>query len=149
MTRRHSSLIRFLLLTLVVVSERVHGQCVVFEDPADVFRTANAVFVGTVRMTKPRGTLGDHVVMHLAAFEVERVWKGQLRRFETVGTVEAFEPGKRYLVFAGASRDKSQTREGSFQTSLECGWAQLESAGGRKLRWLRDKVGRPAAPKAN
>src|SRR5688572_4685397 len=119
MTRLNASLVGLVALTLVAVSERVHGQCVVFEDPADMFRRADAVFVGTVRRTEPTGALGHHIVMHRASFEIEQVWKGQPKKFETVGTVEAFEPGKRYLVFAGAaSTEESRAREGSFQTSL-------------------------------
>jgi hypothetical protein len=144
MTRLNASLVGLVALTLVAVSERVHGQCVVFEDPADMFRRADAVFVGTVRRTEPTGALGHHIVMHRASFEIEQVWKGQSKKFETVGTVEAFEPGKRYLVFAGAaSTEESRAREGSFQTSLECGWAQIESSAARNLRWLRDRFGSP------
>jgi hypothetical protein len=30
-----------------------HAQCVVIEDPADLFRAAEAVFVGTVKATEP------------------------------------------------------------------------------------------------
>ena len=110
------------------------------------FELADAVFVGTVRRTEPTGALGHHIVMHRASFEIDQVWKGQVKKFETVGTVEAFEPGKRYLVFAGASTEESRPREGSFQTSLECGWAQIESNAARNLRWLRGKFGSPLRP---
>ena len=148
MTRLNASLVGIVALTLVAGSESVQGQCVIFEDPADMFRTADAVFVGTVRRTEPTGALGHHIVMHRASFEIEQVWKGQVKKFETVGTVEAFDPGKRYLVFAGAS-EESRGREGSFQTSLECGWAQIESDAARNLRWLRGNVGSPLRVRDN
>jgi len=124
-----------------------HAQCVVIEDPADMFRTAEAVFVGTVKATEPTGARGFHIVMHRAAFEVERVWKGRLKRFETVGTVEALQPGKRYVVFAGGKRESGSSV--SLTTSLECGWSELEPEAQRKLQWLAEKADAPVVPSDN
>ena len=124
-----------------------HAQCVVLEDPADGFRMAEAVFVGTVKATEPTGAGGFHIVMHRAVFEVERVWKGRLKRLETVGTVEALQPGKRYVVFAGGKRESGFSV--SLSTSLECGWSELEPDAQRKLQWLAEKADAPVAPENN
>ena len=130
------------------VSSRVHAQCVQYDDPAEMFRLADVVFAGTVRTTVPTGAHGFHIVMHQARFDVERVWKGQVHKVETVGTVEAFEPGKRYLVFATVA-DRLEVGPGQrrLTTSLECGWAEPEGApGGRMQRWLTERVIKPTAP---
>jgi hypothetical protein len=130
------------------LSSSVHAQCVQFGDPAEMFRLAPVVFAGTVRTTVPTGAHGFHVVMHQARFDVERVWKGQVRKVETVGTVEAFEPGKRYLVFARVA-NPTEVRPGQrgLTTSLECGWAELEGAtGSRTQRWLTERAIEPTPP---
>lgn len=124
-----------------------HAQCVVIEDPADLFRAAEAVFVGAVKATEPTGARGFHIVMHRAVFEVDRVWKGRLKRVETVGTVEALQPGKRYVVFAGGKRESGFSV--SLSTSLECGWSELEPDAQRKLQWLAEKADAPVAPEQN
>jgi hypothetical protein len=114
----------------------VQGQCVMFDDRAEMFRLADAVFIGTVRKSEPTGVRGFHVVMHRASFEIDRVWKGQVKRLETIGTVEAFEPGTRYVVFATTGVPRA------LQSSLECGWAERASENGRNLQWLAEKVSR-------
>jgi hypothetical protein len=133
----------FMLLAFLVSWEPAHGQCVIFEDPADLHRVADAVFIGTVRKSEPTGARGFHIVMHRVWFEIEGIWKGRVEKLETVGTVEAFEPGKRYLVFAGASPERSRSGEGSLTTSLECGWAEIEDEASPKLLWLYENVGKP------
>ena len=125
------------------IAAPIHGQCVAFADRAEMWRLADAVFVGTVRKSEPTGIRGFHVVMHRASFEIDRVWKGQVRQLETIGTVEAFKPGTRYVVFATMSSEpESFGAQRSLTTSLECGWAEPESETGPNLRWLSDKVSR-------
>ena len=130
------------------LSSSVHAQCVQYDDPAEMFRLADVVFAGTVRTTVPTGARGFHIVMHQAQFDVERVWKGQVRKVEAVGTVEAFEPGKRYLVFATVADPLQVGRDQrGLTTSLECGWAEPEGApGGRMQRWLTERAIKPTAP---
>jgi hypothetical protein len=111
-----------------------------------MFRLADAVFVGGVRKSEPTGALGFHIVMHRALFEIELVWKGRVEKLETVGTVEAFARGKRYLVFASTSAQTLRSGEGHLSTSLECGWAEIEEEAGYKLRWLRENIGEPRPP---
>jgi hypothetical protein len=109
-----------------------------------MFRLADAVFAGTVRKSEPTGATGFHIVMHRASFEIDRVWKGNVKQFETVGTVEAFEPGRRYVVFASISSEAQSAGPGrGLRTSLECGWAEVEGDAVRNLRWLSGKVSRP------
>jgi hypothetical protein len=137
----------WLLVAAVIVfastATPLQGQCVVYEDRADMFRLADAVFAGTVRTSEPTGVRGFHIVMHRASFEIDRVWKGEVKRLETIGTVQAFEPGRRYVVFASMSSElKSLGVERSLRTSLECGWAEPESDTGPSLRWLAGKASR-------
>lgn len=127
------------VMAVAATAVPAQGQCVQYEDRADMFRLADAVFVGTVRKSEPTGIRGFHVVMYRASFEIDRVWKGQVTKFETIGTVEAFEPGTRYVVFATRS---SEPKSIDLRSSLECGWAERASENGRNLQWLRDKVGR-------
>jgi len=124
-----------------------NAQCIVIEDPAEMFRTAEAVFVGAVKATEPTGARGYHIVTHRAVFDVERVWKGRLKRFETVGTVEALQPGRRYVVFARGKRESGFSV--SLSTSLECGWSERESDGQRKLQWLAEEADAPVVPENN
>jgi hypothetical protein len=109
-----------------------------------MYRLADGVFIGTVQKSEPTSVTGYHVVMYRTSFEVQRVWKGLITKLETLGTVETFEPGSRYLVFAGSEIDFS-SGEASLRTSLECGWAELENRADRKLQWLRDRIGEPKA----
>jgi uncharacterized protein (TIGR02145 family) len=141
-----ASLTGLIVLALLVCRAPALGQCVVFEDPADMFRVADAVFIGTVRQTEPTGDVGAHIVMHRASFAIETIWKGDVKTLEMVGTVEAFQPGKRYLVFAGASPETSRSTGDGLRTSLECGWAEIEDARSPKLRWILERVGKGSAP---
>jgi hypothetical protein len=144
MVKRSALLVGLVLVSVVTVVVPALGQCVQFDDPADMFRLSEAVFLGTVQATEPTGATGFHIVMHRARFKIERVWKGRLKNVETLGTVEAFQPGQRYLVFASVAHIKSGNWEGGLQTSKECGWAEPEDAAERKLRWLSANAGKAA-----
>ena len=137
-TRSMNRSLRAVSLAVVIASMAAPalGQCVMFENRADMFRLADAVFAGTVRKSEPTGIRGFHVVTHRTSFEIDRVWKGQVKRLETIGTVEAFEPGTRYVVFATTGVPRA------LQSSLECGWAERASENGRNLQWLAEKVSR-------
>ena len=130
-------LIPCVVLVAAGIAAPVHGQCVMFENRADMFRLADAVFAGTVRKSEPTGIRGFHVVTQRASFEIDRVWKGELKKVETIGTVEAFEPGARYLVFATRSSElEAFGQPRALRTSLECGWAEPAVEAGRNLQWL-------------
>lgn len=77
--------------------------CVIFEDPADLHELSELVFRGTVLSVEPTGVVGEHVITHVARFQVDRVWKGTVARVFDVGTTEAFAPGQEYVVFAGGA----------------------------------------------
>ena len=136
-------LLGFAVWLFVGPSESLRAQCVQFEDPADMFRLADAVFLGTVRSTEPTGARGFHLVMHKTLFEIQQVWKGEVRKFETVGTVEAFERETRYLVFASLT---NRPLPSALRTSLECGWSEVEAKSNQKLKWLAANAGKPREP---
>ena len=133
---------RLALLTAVLVS-LMRGDavasaraCVIFDDPADLYELSEMVFRGTVLSVEPTGVVGEHVITHVARFQIVRVWKGTVSRMLDVGTTEAFEPGQEYVVFAGGAPRPS--------TSLLCQSAELVSKSRKKLDWLADKPSRPA-----
>ena len=110
--------------------------CVIFDDPADLYELSELVFRGTVLSVEPTGVVGEHVITHVARFQVDRVWKGSVARVLDVGTTEAFELGQEYVVFAGGAPRPS--------TSLLCQSAELVSNSRKKLQWLAARPSRPA-----
>lgn len=118
-----------------------------FSDPADRLRTSEAVFVGIVQDSKQVNAGGHHVVTNKTTFEVEKVWKGELLKVETLGTVEAFERGQRYLVFASVGSEAGSANP-RLTTSLECEAARPASEAEPDVKWLNEHVGNPK-PAAN
>jgi hypothetical protein len=103
------------------------AQCVIIENPADIFRVSDAVFVGTVVANGPTGARGDHQTVDIATLRVERSWKAPLSREVRVGSDEFFVVGKQYVVFAAGT---------PLSTSIPCDWAQPVEAAKTKLDWL-------------
>jgi hypothetical protein len=106
-------------------------QCVYFENPADLWRMASAVFVGTVASSRLTGQRGVHVTVEIGTFKVERSWKARLPAEIEVGNERSWEVGTKYLVFAGGT---------PLSTTTLCDWAMpLEKAKAR-LDWLSGTV---------
>ena len=122
------------ILTVIITASPAFAargsQCVQFDDPAVLFGHSDFVFVGIALAVKPTGVEGQHVMSHQATFRVERIWKGAPERQRTVDADEAFEPGKRYIVFAGGTPSS---------TSLLCKWSELEAVATKKREWLRSR----------
>jgi hypothetical protein len=119
--------ILFSLCGIVLMPLFARAQCVEFEDPAELFRLSDAVFVGTVVATEPTGAQGSHVIVSIATLRPERTWKGRPGREVRVGSDVPFEVGKKYVVFA-AGRPLS--------VSILCRWAENIDRAKRKLDWL-------------
>jgi hypothetical protein len=111
------------------------AQCMTFDKPEELFARADAVFVGTVVATKPTGERGDHAIVDIATFRVERTWKGRLNREIRVGADRSFERGTKYVVFAAGK---------PLSTSILCKWAEPEHRAKTKLEWLAKRRGRGA-----
>jgi hypothetical protein len=122
-----SSLFAAVVLCLLVLPPVAHAQCVIFEKPEELFAQADAVFVGTVRRTEPTGAKGDHAIVEIATFRVERVWKGRLAREVRVGGDSRFERDRKYLVFAAGK---------PLSTSILCRWTEPEERAKAKSEWL-------------
>lgn len=109
------------------------AQCVIFENPEELFARADAVFVGTVRRTEPTGAKGDHAIVETATLRVEKAWKGRLAREVRVGVDRPFATGKKYVVFAAGK---------PLSTSIMCRWAEPVESAKAKLEWLAKRRSR-------
>jgi hypothetical protein len=122
---------------LVTPSAAAFGQCVMFGQPEESFARADAVFVGTVIAREPTGVRGEHVIVDVATFRLERSWKGIRDREVRVGSDEPFEVGKKYLVFAFGKLGEPLT------TSILCQWTELIDGAKTKLDWLSTRLSQP------
>ena len=114
---------------------RAYAQCIEFDRPAKLFALSDLVFVGTVLTSEPTGVEGDHVIVSIATFRLERSWKGRLDREVRVGSDLSFEVGRKYVVFAAGK---------PLSTTILCRWAERVDRAKRKLDWLASKRSRPA-----
>jgi len=127
----------FALAALVALPlpDVARAQCIMFDKPEELFARADAVFLGTVVGTEATGTRGDHVIVEIATFRVDRTWKGATVKEIRVGADRPFEKGKEYLVFAGGK---------PLATSILCRWAEPSDRAKAKLDWLSKKESPPA-----
>jgi hypothetical protein len=110
------------------------AQCVDLGGVGQVFDHADVVFLGTATTVERTGVGGVHVVASNATFRVERVWKGPTQGEFTVGVSDPpFAVGERYIVFASGK---------PLTTTIECGWAELESKAHIKRKFLESKPSR-------
>ena len=112
-----------------------------FDKPEEMCARSDAVFLGTVLTTEATGTEGDHVIVDIATFRVQRSWKGKPAREIRVGSDRPFEKNRQYVVFAAGK---------PLTTSILCRWAEPSERAKVKLEWLSkrqlpDKVLQPAA----
>src|SRR4029453_2601352 len=77
------------------------SQCVIFENPAELYRMSEAVFVGTVVATKATGTTNEHATVDIGTFKVDRSWKAQLPAEIRVGNDQMWGVGKKYVILWG------------------------------------------------
>jgi uncharacterized protein DUF6174 len=113
---------------LAGLATHASAQCVIFENPADLFARADVVFVGTVVGQHATGEGGAHLVdIAIATFRVEQSWKGSPAREVQVGADKSFQNGGKYLVFAAGN---------PLSTSIMCRWAELIEPAAAKLEWL-------------
>lgn len=103
------------------------SQCVMFDKPDELWAASDLVFLGTVLETKPTGKQGDHVIVEIATFRVDRAWKGKPEKTAQVGGDAPFEKGTQYLVFA-AGKPPS--------TTLPCRWTEPADRAKAKIDWL-------------
>ena len=106
-------------------------QCVGFENPADLYRIAEVVFIGTLVSTQPTGNSQPHSTRDIATFKVERSWKARLPPEIHVGSDRAWPAAKQFLVFAGGK---------PLSASTLCHWAQPVDAAKDRLDWLSRTV---------
>jgi hypothetical protein len=116
-----------LLIALSAHPSTPGSQCVIFDNPDELWAVSDLVFLGTVVATKPTGIQGFHVTVEIATFRVDKAWKGKLDKVVEVGGDAAFEKDKQYLVFA-AGKPAS--------TSLPCRWTEPVDRAKAKLEWL-------------
>jgi len=114
----------------------VCGQCIVFDKPEEGFARSEAVFLGKVIHRYPTGAEGDHQIVDVATFQVQRLWKGDIGREVHVGADLPFQTGSEYVVFASGE---------PLSTSILCHWTELPEHATSKLDWLstqQEKEGR-------
>jgi hypothetical protein len=119
-------------LQTVVLPAVVDAQCVVFEQPEDLFARADVVFAGTVVATESTGARGDHSIVQIATLRVDKAWKGSLTREVRVGADRPFEVEKKYVVFAAGK---------PLSTSILCRWAEPQDPAKTQLEWLAAYAG--------
>ena len=112
---------------LSVPAAAAYGQCVVFENPAELYRVNQAVFVATVVTTEAAGGQGHHAITDVATLRVERSWKGRVAREVRVGSDRPFEVGTKYVVFASGR---------PLTSSILCRAAEPVAAAKKKMAWL-------------
>ena len=105
----------------------VLAQCFVFPKPEEGFARSEVVFLGKVIDRRATGVEGDHVIVDIATFQVQRLWKGQIGREVQVGADRPFERGKQYVVFASGE---------PLSTTILCRWTELRERAASKLEWL-------------
>ena len=64
------------------------AQCVIFDQPDELFARNDVVFRGTVVAKEATGIRGDHVIVEVATFRVEQSWKGKPEREVRVGSLK-------------------------------------------------------------
>lgn len=128
---RTGTVIAFVVLIESAVPAATCAQCIMFGNPEMAFDESRAVFRGTVLRTEPTGARGQHQIVNVAIFRVERTWKGDPGREARVGADRQFEVGQRYVVFAAGA---------PLTTSLLCRWAEHEDQAGAKLDWLATRA---------
>jgi len=127
MTRASSLGVVLVAIALVCMPAAVHAQCVVVDKPEELFALSATIFLGRVVANEPTGARGDHQIVDIATFQVERSWKGNPARQVRVGGDRLFELGKRYVVFASGK---------PLSTSLLCREAEPIDSAKAKLEWL-------------
>lgn len=104
------------------------AQCVMFSDPAEMYRSSSEVFSGVVLETEPTGIDGAHVPVEIATVRVQEQWKGRTATTVRVATTDRrFQINNSYLFFASGE---------PLSTSLLCRWTEPSDASAAKLRWL-------------
>ena len=116
-----------LITVAVLVKPAMPHQCVIIDQPENLYAAADLVFLGSVISKKPTGAQGFHVTVEIATFRVDRVWKGTPGKTIEVGGDAFFEKDREYLVFAGGSPPS---------TSLPCRWTEPVERAKAKLDWL-------------
>ena len=116
------------------------AQCVVFVDPAELYRANDEVFSGTVTAVEPTGLDGFHIPRQIATVRVQEQWKGVRASTIRVATTDRlFEVGASYLFFAGGE---------PLSTSLMCRGTEKLEAASAKQSWLNSlpsrEVGDPS-----
>jgi hypothetical protein len=120
----------FALMIALVLTRAVAGafpQCVEFDKPEDLFARSDAVFVGTVLANNATGERGSHAITNTVTIQVERKWKGPVRREMRVGADTQLSIGKRYIVFASGA---------PLSTSVLCRGAERVEGAPKKMAWL-------------
>jgi hypothetical protein len=138
--RRAGTVIALAVLIESAVPAATRAQCIMFGSPEVAFAESRAVFTGTVLRTEPTGARGEHQIVNIATFRVERTWKGDPGREARVGADRQFEVGQRYVVFATGE---------PLTTSLLCRWAEPVDQAGAKLDWLATPVSARDEPGAD
>jgi hypothetical protein len=115
------------LVAFACLPAEARAQCIMFDEPEELFAHSTMVFRGTVISTESTGLEGDHQIVQIATFRVRQSWKGDSIREVRVGADRAFEKSREYLVFAAGK---------PLTTSLLCRWAEPVRAAKRKLDWL-------------
>jgi hypothetical protein len=103
------------------------AQCVIFDNPEELFARADVVFVGTVTSTQETGAGGAHQTVEIATLRVDRLFKGRPGREIRVGADAPFRVGQRYVVFAAGNPPS---------TSIMCRSTEPVSRAKKKLDWL-------------
>jgi ketosteroid isomerase-like protein len=104
-----------------------YGQCIMFNQPEELFARSSAVFEGTVIATAPTGAQGSHVMVAVVTLRVERSWKGVRSGEIRVSTDEPLALQKKYLVFASGE---------PLSTSVLCRATEPIGEARLKLEWL-------------
>jgi hypothetical protein len=107
------------------------AQCIIFDDPADLYRRNAEVFSGTVTAVEPTGIKdAAHMPVQIATVRVREQWKGVTASTIRLSTTDwLFEVGASYLIFSGGE---------PLSTSLACrATEKLDTAAAiAKRNWL-------------
>ena len=122
-----------LAMPALLVAGSAGKQCVIYNDPAELFAVSDAVSVAQVIAAEETGETGEHVTSNRGTLRVERVWKGRVRREMRVGSDVPFRVGEKYLVFAGGR---------PLSMNILCRWAELVRDAETRLKWLSGKSSR-------
>ncbi len=116
-----------LMAAAVCLPASSYAQCVMNDRPEVRLAQSTVVFLGTVVATEATGARGEHVIVDIATFRVDDIWKGDFVREIRVGADRPFERNTQYLVFAGGT---------PLGTSILCEWAEPIDRAKAKLDWL-------------